>query len=136
MKKILAIIASASLLCGCTTTPQQTQIEQLAADLRDITEATVIIALAEKPDNRDELLLVLGKLKALEALPDPITLTSLRSLLMELPLDRLESDKGQLYIIGARVILRRVSYEVDLGTLTTVRPIVVALREGLEAGLK
>lgn len=130
---LLAVIT----LTGCVspTKPDvQEQLRQLAADVRDISEAATVIALVEKPSNRDEIESVILGLKALEATPDPITMASLRAVLMKLPFDKLVSEKGQLYILGARIILRRAAYEVDLGSVTTMRPFVTAIREGMEAG--
>lgn len=135
MKTQIITSLLALTLLGCANTPES-QMKQLAADARDIAEVGTTIALIEKPDNRDEIERVVAGLKQLEALPDPITMENLHTVLLLLPVDDLASERGQLYIMGARIILRRVGYEVELGSVSTVRPIVTALREGMEAGLK
>jgi hypothetical protein len=133
MKNLLLIFACAALLCGCASTPQQ-QLNLLVADARDVGEFGTRVVLMERPDFRDELEATVAALKALEATPDPLTVDALVGILAKLPVKQLQTDKAQLYILGGKVIIRRAVGDYQLGTLG-MRPIVQALREGMEEGL-
>lgn len=132
--KILTILASIALLAGCATTPES-ELKNLVADARDIGEFGTRVALMENPNFRKQLDYTVLGLKELEALPDPITIDSLVGVLSRLPVKELQTEKAQLYILGGRVIIRRAAGNVQLGTLG-IRPIVAALREGMETGLQ
>lgn len=131
--KILPVIAALLFTIGCASTPQQ-QINQLAADARDIGEFGTRVALLENANFRKELDYTVLGLKELELLPDPLTVDALVNVLARLPVKELQTEKAQLFILGGKVIIRRAAGNVQLGTLG-IRPIVEALRAGMEAGL-
>ena len=131
--KLLSLIAVV-LITGCASTPES-QIKQLAADARDVAEIGTAIVLLENPSLRKELQFTLDRLITLESLPDPITIDKLTDMLHRLPFTELQSNKTQLYILGGQLILRRATHEVELGSMTTLRPIVSALRQGMQSAL-
>lgn len=131
--KILPVIAALLFTIGCASTPQQ-QLNQLVADARDIGEFGTRLALLENANFRKELDYTVLGLKELELLPDPLTVDALVNVLARLPVKELQTEKAQLMILGGKVIIRRAAGNVQLGTLG-IRPIVEALRAGMESGL-
>lgn len=123
------------LTIGCSTirTPED-QLKALVADARDIGEVGTTIALLENKEFRDELEATRNALLALEQLPDPITVESLVDVLKKLPVKELQSPKAQLYILAGKLIIRRAGVNYTLGSIG-MRPIVTALREGMDDAL-
>lgn len=130
------LILTCLLSVGCKTvqTPEQ-QLAQLVADARDIGEVGTTIALLENKEFRDELETTRNALIALEATPDPITVESLVDVLKKLPVKELQSPKAQLYILAGKLVIRRAGVNYTLGSIG-MRPIVKALREGMDSGLE
>lgn len=132
---VLPLLAACVLLTGCSSiqTPED-QLKNLVADARDIGEVGTTIALLENKEFRDELEAVRNALLALEQLPDPITVESLIDVLKNLPVKELQSPKAQLYILAGKLVIRRAGVNYTLGSIG-MRPIVQALREGMEDAL-
>lgn len=132
--KLLSLIAAVSLMMGCATTPEA-QMQQLVADARDLAQLGTTIALMDNPNNRAALEFTVIGLTELELLPDVITEDALLKVLQRLPVSELQGEKAKLFITTSKIIIRRATSAVSLGSLKTVRPIVTALREGMQAGL-
>ncbi len=133
MKTLLPILAL--VLClGCASTPQE-RLAMYALDAYDLGLFGGKAALVENEDYRDELEVTAYMLELLEQQPDPLTVDSLTAVLAQLPLKDLQSDKAQLYIVGGRIMLRRLGSDQALAELGGIRPIIVNLRKGLQDAL-
>ena len=138
---VLLLALTGLFLPGCAlftgeSIPEETMAAYVA-DAKDIAEFGTRAALLENKDYRKELEATRDSLAALEALPDgKITIDDLTSALSRLPLEQLKSEKGQLYVLGGRVLFRRVTRSFSVGDVTNLKPIVAALRQGIETGLQ
>lgn len=133
MRKLLLGLIAATLL-GCASTSEQ-QMRQLVFDARDVGEIGTRFALLENPGFREALQHTADGLIELERLPDPLTVDAFVGILQRLPVNELQSPKAQLALLGGKIVIRRLTGNVELGSFG-IRPIVIALREGIEAGLK
>lgn len=140
MKCILCCLCGLLLLVpGCATTPTtEGDTALLAADLRDLAIAGSTYALAENPNVRADIIRVRDEIASRAALLEggPITFDELLSRLNTLPIKELKSSKAILVITTARITLRRVGRNVELGNIPNIRPIAEAIAEGMTEGLK
>lgn len=128
-----------ALLClttaaSCPKQPDGTPYNY-AAEARELGEGGTLAALIDNPNHRYELEDTAAALRALEQISGPVTLDMLRRILQRLPVEKFQSPKVQLYVLTGTMFLRRVGGDVELGNIPDVKPIVTALREGIEAGL-
>lgn len=140
MKKTLLALLTVTLL-GCATTTKE-QLDSIAMDARDIATLATQAALMEDPNFKDEIILTRDALLALESLPpgQAATIDDLAAALSKLPVAELKTQKGQLYITGGRILLRRFTGLVtkpdfDIGASGAVQLFASALRQGIDDGL-
>ena len=148
MKKHLIKLLLAGALClpvtttftGCAILSGNTAPETMAmyvADMRDIGELGTRAALMENADLKPEIIKARDSLKALESLPDgDVTLDDLIAVVSKLPIDALQTPRAQLYIFGGKILLRHVQQSVNLSQISNIKPLVTALRQGMDAGLQ
>lgn len=134
LSSMFAMALAGALAAGCV--PRDDQMAVYIADARDLGEVGTALALLESPDTRTALEYTVLGLRELELQPDTVTLDSLTAVLKRLPVDKLQSPKSQLEIIAGRIFLRRVGADLKLANIKDLRPIVTALREGMELSLK
>ena len=132
-------------MCSCATmTPEQkaTLIAGFIADAKDIADVGTTAALIEKPELRADLEKVRDSIAVLANLPEgQVKVDDLLTALTKLPLDQLTSEKGQIYALGGRILIRRfVSWaadpEVDVGASGAVKKFAFAISEGMTDALK
>ena len=120
---------------ACVEAERQKQLELWAADLRDIATIGVPLALADNPEAREAFQYAVIGLETLESSALP-TLPDLLAVLREAGVKEIDSPKGQLYVAGGSIILRRLVGEMSVELPDEVRMFATALREGIEAGLE
>jgi hypothetical protein len=124
-------------LTGCKTAPDGTQtadIERIARVTKEAATIGTMEVLARRPDWRAHFQIAHVELLALEK-SDKITLDSILNIVSRLPVKELRSDDARLAITGARLLISAIDVpEIDAERLAQLRPIVVALREGIESG--
>lgn len=109
----------------------------LAQDLKDVAQAGTVYALAEKPEWRENIMLVRNQLTtAAGATETPLTFDSLLSVLQGLPIQELKSTEAMLAITASKITLRRVGRNVELGNIQNLSPIALALASGITEGLQ
>lgn len=131
LKYLFTTALSTLLFIGCTTT----STIDYAADLHDIAYLGTVVAITENPEYRQALEGVRDALAGLNQLPEDPTFDDLLGVMSALPVNELKSDKGQLYVAGGRILLRRLGKSVDVGEIKDLRPIVTALYAGIDQGL-
>jgi len=145
MRKILLIplLIAFALFTGCASINNNPdQLASYIADARDIADLGTTAALIENPANRKPLEAARDALKGFESLPDgQITVDQLVSVFTKLPLDQLKSEKGQIYVTGGRILVRRfVSWasdpQLDVGASGALKKFAAAMREGMDAALQ
>lgn len=134
-KQILTLIALGSLLftAGCASTGK-TPVDYAPAVKQAAQEGT-ILALSEHPEWREHFLTAADELNII-ALAPTINFQTVIDIVNRLPVKELKSKDAKLAISGARIVLAFVQVEVPLDKVEKYRPIVVALRDGLQNGLK
>ncbi len=140
MKKLMTMIGVAALLAtGCATTENggmsEGDIALLMQDIRDVAHAGTVYALAENPQWRGNITLVRDQLNGLANTSDNVTFDSIVTTLQSLPIDELKSSEGVLLITTAKITLRRVGSNVELGNIKNVKQVAGALVAGMNEGL-
>lgn len=93
------------------------------------------VALTEHPEWRDGFNAALKELKFLEA-SEHIDFTTVLAIIQRLPVKELKSQEARLAISGGTLLLSQVRGSTTaLDKLENLRPIVTALRAGVELGL-
>lgn len=133
---------AAALLAGCGTLSEPQKLAQLVADARDIADGATTAAMTEtKGEARPRLVEAQAALTTLAQLPEgQATVDDLLRVLQGLPLERLQSERGQVYATLGRVLVRRVvplatDRTVDVGAKGAVRQVSAALADGIGSAL-
>jgi hypothetical protein len=136
MKKVIAILSISCVLMfvtGCASVGKQPAdyapaVKQAALD-------GTILAIGEHPEWREHFLTAADELNVLANAP-VINFQTVIDIANRLPVKELKSKDAKLAISGARIVLAFVQVEVPLDKVEKYRPIVVALRDGIQEGLK
>lgn len=135
---LFATVAAALLLAGCVTTPEGKTIPdvpRIAAITREAAMIGTQEALFRKPELKDKFVLVANSLALLEGQED-ITVEKLLFIVNQLPVNELKSRDATLAISTARLVVAAAGWsEVTIVRAEQLRPVVIALREGLLAGI-
>lgn len=68
---------------------------------------------------------------------DALKLSDITSIVLKLPINELKSDRATLYITSASIVLEEYDAgTVDISRVAALRPVITALIEGIELGLK
>ncbi len=68
---------------------------------------------------------------------DALKLSDITSIVLQLPINELKSDRATLYITSASIVLEEYDAgTVDISRVAALRPVITALVEGIELGLK
>lgn len=125
------------LLPGCKTTPagdSVPDIARIALVTREAASIGTAEALARRPEWRPQFITVAAQLRQLEAAPS-ITVNALLAIISQLPVNELRSRDAQLAISGARLVVAAAGWsDVEIARTEQLRPMITALREGLELG--
>jgi hypothetical protein len=131
------IYLMAVLFAGCTTTPEGKTVPDTARIALITREAATIgtqEALFRRPELKEKFVLVVAQLAVLESQPD-ITVESLLGIISQLPVTELQSHDAKLAFSSARLVVAAAGWStVSIVRAEQLRPVVIALREGLVAG--
>lgn len=138
-KTVLSALLSVVMLTpGCAVfngTMTDGDVALLAMDLQDVAHMGTLYALAERPEWRTNITLVRDQLVLASHQPDTITFNSLLTILQGLPIDELKSSEGILAVGVAKITLRRIGRNVDLGNISKLTPLAKALADGMSQAL-
>ncbi len=139
--KLLTLLTISTVLVmvftGCKTTADGTKtadIERIARVTREATSIGTLELLKRHPEWLIHFKIAHDELAQLES-ADNISLDSVLTIISRLPIQELKSDDARLAVQGSRLLISAIDVpEVGAERLAQIRPIVKALREGLEAG--
>lgn len=135
MKKLpLIAVIAACLMTSCATSPTPESIARIARGVKEAARQTTEEMLVLKPEWRDEFKEAHDELVILENAPT-LSVDDILRIIQRLPVKELKSDEVRIAIRGARIIIAFTGWsEIDAERLSQLRPIVTALRQGLEEG--
>lgn len=129
--KLLALIAGLTLIVGCAG---KYTFDNLLADAQDIAWLGTAAAMAEAPESRASLTRAAAALAAIESSDTP-SVPAIVEALRAAGVKEINSERGQLYVLGGALILNRAGREFDLSEYKKVAALAGALRRGIESGL-
>lgn len=129
---LIPFLVAGLTVTGCQITPDR--ISYLAEDAYDVGDGGASILLAYSPGSLEDLQRAVAGLEALED-QDSITLSSVVEIVDALKLEELEGGEADAIKSLLRIFLRRIQNAWVGGNLDDLKPIVRALREGIEAAL-
>jgi hypothetical protein len=133
---VMLLAALALPQVGCKTVDGESvpDIERIAATAREAATFGVQEALLARPDWADEFTLAHRELTSLAA-GDTITAAQLLDILNRLPVKELKSEEARITIAGARILIAGAGWSVvDAERLNQLRPVIIAIAEGLVSG--
>ena len=147
MKKLITVIGCVALIAftGCVSTTKldpfgepvtvkEIDIPKVAAITKEVTTIGVQLAVANNPELLPKLVIAVQELNTL-ATADAITPDLIIAILNQIPVKQFRSPEGVIAFNSARVILVAAGWSnVNLVRIEQLRPIVVALRDGMMAG--
>lgn len=137
--KLLVFLAAIILSTGCKTAPdgtKQPDIARIALITREAAAIGTAEAVARNPEWRDQFQSVVVELRKLETAND-ITPDVLLFTIRGLPVNELRSRDATLAITSARLLVVAAGWsDVTIVRSEQMRPVVAALRDGIELGLK
>lgn len=148
MKKHLTLLTIALALTGCATTrntcppgdtacvvaEHEKQLKLWAADLRDIAHLGTLAALGEDPGLRPVFSGLVAGLTILQSGEAP-TVAELVTLLQASGVKNIQSPKGQLYVTGGTIIVRRLVGSTEVVNSDEVKLFAGALADGFAEAL-
>jgi hypothetical protein len=153
LSALFFVVGASSMLVGCShfqksvvttdangvvSTNQVVDLSRIAPAVKVAAFSGTSIALQEHPEWIKGFNEALGDLKLIEASPK-IDFTTVLAVVQRLPVKELKSPEAKLAITGGTMLLAEYSPEINqitaLDKVQEIRPIVTALREGVEQGL-
>lgn len=129
---LLAFAASALLATGCATTP--TSQRDLAPTVRVAAYMGTAYALSEHPEWRPSFETARSELAFIEA-ADTIDFATVLAIVHRLPIEAIRDSKAAILVTGAIILLTDYGASLPPDQMDKLRPIVRAMREGIELGL-
>jgi hypothetical protein len=136
MKKALSILILGAAfivwLTGCASMSPQTKSRvQTGATLAAYVGTTEV--LRAHPEYRIGFEVAVSELKALET--GDVDAIKLMEIVNRLPVKELKSDRAQMIITAATIVLNDEVGSTPLEKLNDLKPVVAAIRQGIERGL-
>jgi len=131
MKQLLSLILTLAFLTGCAG---KYTFDNLLADAQDVAWLGTAAAVIEAPESRARLTRAAATLAAIESSESP-SVPAIVDALRAAGVKEINSERGQLYVLGGALILNRAGREFDLSEYKRVAQLAGALRRGIEAGL-
>jgi hypothetical protein len=103
--------------------------------LKQVTFEGTQLVIAEHPEWREHFLTAADELNVVANSPT-IDLNTVLEIVNRLPVKELKSRDARLAISGARLLLVFVGVEIPVDKAEKLRPVVIALRDGIQDGLK
>lgn len=132
MRTKLLPLAALLLGVGCATTP--TGQRDIAPTIRVAAYMGTAYAVAEHPEWRPGFEQAVIDLTVIEQAPT-IDLATILAVVARLPIKQIQNSKATILITGAIILLSDYGASLPPDQMEKLRPIVKALREGIELGL-
>jgi hypothetical protein len=134
----LGLVLAPFVLTGCKTTDNPEQQEK---NIKRIASACKVAAyigssayLAKHPENKGKFELAKNSLATLEG-SETLDFTVLLAIVKQLPVEELKSPEATIAITSATLILSDYAGELPLDRINELKPVVVAIREGIDLAL-
>lgn len=139
IKSIIGMAVPAALaiviFTGCKTGGTGADIERIARVTKEAATIGTEQLLVRHPEWQAQFQIAHDDLVTLEN-SDTVSLARVLEIINRLPIKELSGRDAKLAVQGARLLISAIDVpEVDAQRLAQIRPIVKALREGIEAGL-
>jgi hypothetical protein len=128
---ILALVAGCFTACK-TTSP--TTIQAIASATQIAVKDGTFLYTSAHPESRDEFQTAANTLRTLSVQTE-LNFSSALAVLKELPIKEVQDPVVQIIVSDADIILTYLNVTVPLTEVEHLRPIVVALAQGIEDGL-
>ena len=136
MKKILSAILAAGVLFGataCKSTKPET-IQAIAAASQVAVKDGTFLYTSAHPETRAQFQTAANALRVLSTTTN-LNFSAALEILRQLPIKEVQDPVVQIVVSDADVILTYLNVSVPLTDVEHLRPIVVALAQGIEDGL-
>lgn len=134
MNRFFPALLLATVLAGCTTVGDP-DIPRIALAVKEAATIGTSEAVRDHPEWRPHFEDVSNELELLEK-QETITVGQLLEEINQLPVSELSSDRARLIMASARFTIAIAGWsDVELKQSEQVRPVIIALREGIDAGL-
>jgi hypothetical protein len=128
---ILALVAGCFTACK-TTSPET--IQAVAAATQIAVKDGTFLYTAEHPESRPQFQTAANTLRALST-TETLNFSAALNVLRQLPIKEVQDPMVQIIVSDADIILTYLNVTVPLTEVEHLRPIVVALAQGIEDGL-
>lgn len=132
---IVSCLLALALAAGCATAPNSNTVARIKTSAKLAAYVGSAEYLRARPETRPGFILALESLKEIESAPT-VDLTTLLAVVNRLPTKDLRSERAQLLITSATIMLSDFGGQLPLEQLNELRPVVTAIREGVELALK
>ena len=136
-KKVITLLFPLLLLAGgCATTAAKPDVDRIAPVVKTAAFVGTFYFLQEKPAAEPAFRIALNELRLLEA-AESIDFNNILWIVNRLPVKELKSDEAVLIVTSATILLAELGGpSVPIERLRELRPIVVALRQGIDLALQ
>lgn len=128
------IISIPVLFTGCATSGQPVTVKDFTPAIKTAAMIGTAVSLNEHPEWRPAFNEALADLQIIEG-SATIDFNTLFEIVNRLPVKQLKSSNAQLAIAGGTILLSEYASRIDLSQAEKIRPVVSALRAGIELGL-
>lgn len=130
-----AFLGCLLLFTACSTTGSAPDLTRIKTSAKLAAYVGSSEYLRARPETRPGFVLALEALKEIEAAPT-VDLTMLLAVVNRLPTKDLRSERAQMLITSATILLSDFGGALPLERMAELRPVATAIREGIELALK
>ncbi len=138
MNKLIGSIVIVAALCflpGCATPPNANTIRHVATATQIVAKDATFLYVQAHPDARTQFEQAHDALAVIET-ADAIDFPTVLKIVQTFPIKELKNPTTVMLIQDAQIILVDVGASISLDKVNDLRPIVTALRVGIEQGLQ
>lgn len=135
IKLILSIACIATLLVGCSTPSGVNEAKRLETSAKVAAYVGSAEYLKIHPDKKDAFVSASRSLLAVEQ-SETVDVATLLAIVNKLPLKELKSEHAVIAITAATIMLTDYAGSLQLDQLNSLKPVVKAIREGIDLALQ
>lgn len=131
---IAVTIAVVVMLTGCKTPPSPVTIAHIATSVKIVSKDATFLYLQSHPGDRAKFQQAHDTLAIIET-AEAIDFSTVLKIVQTFPIRELKNPTTIILIQDGEILLTDLGATIPLDRVNDLRPIVVALREGIEMGL-
>lgn len=137
MNKIITFLSAIALTftIGCASLTDEQQVQSIASKAKIAAYVATAEFMLNKPETRESFDGAVVALKEIET-AETVDFVAVLAIIRKLPTDKIGNEQTQIIVTAASMILVDFSASIPLDQVNDLRPIVRAIREGIEQGLK